>query len=219
VTHAGRLPPSPEDGPIAYLSPDSPLRRWVAGPPRWVFHGVCAVLALWVFWTSSRPAYDLIDDDAALPRLLLFGCALVWLARLIATLVRRDRPNRWWGLAPLGGLIVGVLMFSDAPLHGRFALAQGELGGVARTVLAAPNPTTAAAQRGDLGRVGTYRIQHIEVADGAVFFLVGHGGAYLGDNGFAYVPPSAPVPTSTPYVRVLHHLRGPWYTSSQHNDD
>jgi hypothetical protein len=218
VARTRGLPPAPQDGPIAHIHPeDHPIRRWLVGPPRWVFHGACAVLTLWLFWAASRPGYDITEDDAALPRLLLFGCAVVWLVRLIALLVRRERPGRWWAIAPLAGLTVGAMMFWDAPLHARFALARGELGGVARSVLAAPDPTAAAAQRGDLGRVGSYRVQHIEVADGAVFFLVGHGNAFVGDTGFAYVPPAAQIPEGTPYVRVLHHLGGPWYTWTQHH--
>ena len=214
VARARGLPPAPEDGPIAHIhAEDYPIRRWLTGPPRWAFHGVCAALTLWMFWSASRPAIDLIDDDYALPRLLLFGCAVVWLARLIATLVRRERPGAWWAIAPICGLVVGALLFWHAPLHARFALAQGELSGVARSVLAAPDPSAAAAQRGDLGRVGTYRVYRVEAVDGVALFLFSHAGGTVGRTGIAYLP-TGQVPQTLSDVRSFEHLRGPWYAWS-----
>lgn len=211
------LPPAPEDGPIAYLhTEDHPIRRWFVGPPRWAFHAVCALLTLWIFWSASRPATELIDDDYALPRLLLFLCALMWLGRLIATLIRRERPGAWWAVAPIGGLVATALLLWQAPLHARFALAQDELASVARSVLAAPDPSTAAGQQGDLGRVGTYRVHKVEAADGAVLFVFSHGNG-LGPSGMAYIPVT-PVPENLAYVHALQHLRGPWYAWSDRSD-
>jgi len=92
------------------------------GPPRWVFHAVCAVLTLRLLWMVSRPEYYLADDDAALPRVLLFGCALVWLARLIATLRRRERLGGWWLVAPVAGVVVAALIGLHVPLHLHSAL-------------------------------------------------------------------------------------------------
>jgi hypothetical protein len=80
----------------------------LATPPGRLFHAVCAVLALRLVWMHSQANYNV--DDAALPRLLLFVCAVVWLARLIATLRRDERLSRWRAIAPLGGLLVGLLM-------------------------------------------------------------------------------------------------------------
>jgi len=175
------------------------------------------VLSLWVLWYFSRPEMDLFE--AATPIVLLGACGFIWFLRLSSRAVLREELSRWWAVAPIGGVLLAVLVFTNAPLQARFTLAQGGLDDVARTVLAAPDPAADAAQRGDLGRVGTYRVHEVAVADGVVFFLLSHGNLWDDDTGIAYVPPPTPVPPSRPGGHHLHHLRGPWYTWTQPSND
>jgi hypothetical protein len=212
VTSAARVAPS--GSPEGRVVPAGrPLQRWEVDPPRWFFHGFCALFTLWLAWIWSRPTFDL--TDATIPLVLLAGCALIWTGRLAATMVRRERLGRWWLVAPTGAALVLVLFNAHAPLHARFALAQGDLGNVAQTILAAPDPVEAAAQEGDLGRVGTYRIRGVQSAGGVVYFQFDRGVGSMGRNGMAYIPASTPIPPTDIYAQSLQHLQGPWYVWSE----
>jgi len=216
VTGVWRIAPTrrPEDGAAGGLSLlERPVHRWEVDPPRWWFHAFCALFAVWLAWIWSRPAFDAFD--AAVPLVLLAGCALIWSGRLAATLFRGERPARWWLVAPAGAVLVVTLFHVHAPLHARFALAQDDLGDVARTVLAAPDPVAAAAQQGDLGHVGTYRVHRVLAAGGVVYFAFDRGVGSLGRNGMAYIPAASPVPPGDTYAQTLQHLRGPWYIWSE----
>jgi hypothetical protein len=185
------------------------LQRWESEPPGWCFHGFCALFASWLAWIWSRPAFEL--TDATVPLVLLAGCALIWTGRLAATMVRRERLGRWWLVAPVGAALVLALFSAHAPLRARFSLAEHDLGGVARAVLAAPDPVAAAAREGDLGRVGTYRVRDVLSADGVVYFQFDRGVGSLGRNGMAYIPKATPLPPAATYMQTLRHLQGPWY--------
>lgn len=210
MTSAQRV--APPRLPGGRVTPGRPVPRWEVEPPRWLFHGVCTLFTLWLALIWSRPTFDL--TDATIPLVLLAGCALIWTGRLAASLVRRDHLGRWWLVAPAGAALVLVLLHADAPLHARFALAQDDLGNVARAVLAAPDPVAAAAQQGDLGRVGTYRIHGVQSAGGIVYFQFDRGAGSMGRNGMAYIPSGVGVPTNV-YAQSLRHLHGPWYVWSE----
>jgi len=211
VTSAERVaPPRLPDGRV---TPGRPVQRWEVEPPRWLIHGVCALCTLWLAWIWSRPTFDLAD--ATVPLVLLSGCALIWTGRLAATMVRRDRLGHWWLVAPAGAALVLALFSAHAPLHARFALAQDDLGDVARAVLAAPDPVAAAAHLGDLGRVGTYRIHGVQSAGGIVYFQFDRGVGSMGRNGMAYIPTGSGVPPTDIYAQSLRHLQGPWYVWSE----
>jgi hypothetical protein len=208
------LPRQPQHGAAVQAARGArPVQRWQVDPPRWVFHGACALFALWLAWIWSRPTFDL--TDATVPLVLLAGCALIWTGRLAATLVRRERLGRWWLVAPVGAALVLTLFSVHAPLRARFALAQSDLGTIARAVLAAPDPVAAAAERGDPGRVGTYRILGVQSADGVVYFQFAGGVGSTGRNGMAYIPAGTPIPPARTYVQTLRHLQGPWYVWSE----
>jgi hypothetical protein len=203
-----------EGASIGGAPPARPAQRWEVEPPRWLFHTSCAMFALWLAWIWSRPTFDLAD--ATIPLVALSGGALIWTGRLAATLVRRERPGRWWLVAPAGAAVLLALFHTHAPLRARFALAQDDLGDVARAVLAAPDPVRAAAARGDLGRVGTYRVHGVQSADGIVYFAFDRGVGSMARNGMAYVPSTVTdVPTDV-YAQSLQHLRGPWYIWAEH---
>jgi hypothetical protein len=204
-------PPRQSEGRAAgaVALPGRPMQRWESEPPRWLFHGCCALFALWLAWIWSRPAFE--PADATVPLVLLAGCALIWTGRLAATMVRRECLGRWWLVAPIGAALVLTLLHAHAPLRARFSLAEGDLGGVARAVLAAPDPVAAAAHEGDLGRVGTYRVRNVLSADGIVYFQFDRGVGSLGRNGMAYIPDATPLPPADTYMQTLRHLQGPWY--------
>lgn len=212
VTGVWRIAPPRQSGDDAVggvtLAP-GPIQRWEVDPPRWFFHGFCALFTLWLAWIWSRPAFEL--TDATVPLVLLAGCALIWTGRLAATMVRREHLGCWWLVAPVGAALVVALFSAHAPLRARFNLAQDDLGDVARAVLAAPDPVDAAAHQGDLGRVGTYRIRAVQSADSIVYFQFDRGVGSLGRNGMAYIPPNTPVPPADTYMQTLQHLQGPWY--------
>jgi hypothetical protein len=189
------------------------VQRWEVEPPRWLFHTICAVFALWLAWIWSRPTFDVAD--ATIPLVGLSSTALVWTGRLAATMVRRERPGRWWLVAPAGAALLLSLFHAHAPLHARFSLARDDLGAVARTVLAAPDPVQAAAAQGDLGRVGTYRVHSVESADGIVYFAFDRGVGSMARNGMAYIPASVTALPTEVYAQSLHHLQGPWYVWSE----
>jgi hypothetical protein len=193
--------------------PSRPVQRWEVEPPRWLFHGGCALFVVWLAWIWSRPTFALAD--ATIPLVGLSGCALIWTGRLAASMVRRERLGGWWLVAPVGAAVVVALFNAHAPLQARFAFAKDDLGAVARSVLAAPDPVTAAAQQGDLGRVGTYRVHGVQSADGIVYFSFDRGVGSMGRNGMAYIPATVTDLPTDVYAQSLRHLQGPWYVWSE----
>lgn len=183
-----------------------PAPRTYTAPPRWGLHSTCALLALYLGWQASTPTPSVFGCLMATAALVF--CAAVWIIWLLVVLRERGPIGPWWALAPLGGVLTVALLLADAPLNARFALADGELSGVARSVLAAPDPAASAKAIGDLGQVGTYRVKRVEARDGVAFFNFG------ASDGMAYVPDGVAAPAETPYVLHLDHLRGPWYTWS-----
>ncbi|MGQ0847304.1 MAG: hypothetical protein ACT4QF_24565 [Sporichthyaceae bacterium] len=165
---------------------------------------MCAGFALSLLWLASRPAFPVWDLILPVGSLLLL--ALLWFLRLVSLAVLRTGLDRRWLVAPVGGLLTAVLVVSSAPLQARFTPAQSELGRVARQVLAAPDPAEAALERGDLGRVGTYRVKAVRVIDGSVFFTFGKG------HGMAYAPTADAEALRYTRDLWLGHLRGPWHT-------
>jgi hypothetical protein len=198
------------------MAEDSTQRWWLL-PPRLLFHGVCAFLLVWLAWVYSRPTFDAFD--AVAPAMLLAGCALVWSARFVASLVCRARLGRAWAMGPVGGVLAASLFFFGAPFQARFALAEDHLGDVAHSILAAPDPVAAAAQQGDLGRVGTYRIRGVQEAGGVVYFEFDRGVGSMGRNGMAYIPAATPMPPAAIFGQSLKHLHGPWYVWSENSVD
>ncbi|MGQ0630286.1 MAG: hypothetical protein ACT4P1_04540 [Sporichthyaceae bacterium] len=170
---------------------------------------MCTLATLYLFWVLSTPTpsfWSFLQGAFALA-----VCALLWLVRFGTTVRKRQPLDRWWALAPIGALMALSLVAVQAPLHARFSLADDELAAVARTVTTAPDPAASAKALGDLGRVGTYRVHRVEVADEGVFFTFRRGSFWAGPEGVLYAPDGIVAPELTADGRELDHIRGPWY--------
>lgn len=166
-------------------------------------------MVAWLCWKASTPVPAWFAGMGTAALLVL--AAVVWLARLGNAVLNRATFDRWWLVAPIGGVLTLALLMTDAPLHARFSLADGELGQIARQVAAAPDPTAAAKELGDLGRVGTYRVSRVQAREGVVYFTLRTGDDFLQSaGGVAYFVSSAARPEQTG-EEGFEHLRGPWY--------
>ena len=182
--------------------------RPLSEPPRWLFHGICLGLTLWVFWELSTPAPELFD--LAAPVFFLVVCAVVWVIRLVISIREGGTPQLWWLLAPVGGVLAMALVLTHAPLHARLSVSDDQLAAVAKSLLAAPDPAKAANAEGSLGRVGAYHVRDVHVRDGLVYFTVADFGFLSGPRGVIYVPAGSAPPSDT-WDQHVEHFRGPWF--------
>ena len=185
--------------------------RFGSRPPRWLFHGVTAVLAIGLLSTFSLPGSDFLAGYMWSTALIV--AAIVWGFRAYLVVVRR-RPNetirnaRWFLVAPLGGVIVYLLIVGSVPLRLRWAASEPAF----ERLVASVDSSTTPPLRGEATRIGWYDITNIVVVDDGILFYEDHG-AFLDDAGFAYLPHG-------PYPGLENggfenprfvHLHGPWY--------
>lgn len=178
-------------------------------PPGRLFHAGAALVALGVAWAASLP--EIAFGTAAALGLGVAVVGIVWFVRFACAVLRPGRrPARAWLVVPGGGLLLAALVLAGAPLQARFALARGDLTAVAQSLGAAGGRADPGGPAG--GRIGTYKIDRVEVRSRVVFFSVGDDPLIRArDGGFAYVPDGVDVPAGTPYVANLRPLGGNWY--------
>ncbi|WP_327084977.1 hypothetical protein OIE66_21670 [Nonomuraea sp. NBC_01738] len=182
--------------------PLPPLARMLTGPPGAPLLGAAGVTALIVLNYASVPGGGNI---LVLLAALTAGSwvAIGWLARFAVGLARADGRGgirgHWvrWAAAPVIGLIVAGLTWSDLAFQARFAASRPGLESYARSVEAGSEFD---------GWAGLYPVSSPErLGTHGVRFLV-DGSGFIDRYGFAYLPGGA-VEESGDYT----HLDGPWY--------
>jgi hypothetical protein len=160
-------------------------------------------------WVASAPAIGF--GSVLLLALMWFGIGAIWFVRLcvanslaLVRLMRGQRPaiRRWWSFAvdPAIVGVVGLLLYVDAPLEGRFALGRGGLEHDAKAVLAGTQRPSS------IHRSGLYHLDHVERSGSTVLFYTDVW------NGFAYAPNGGPSSVrGREYEPHFHRLDGPWY--------
>ena len=142
---------------------------------------------------------------------MLAICALVWLVRFIVSARSGGPGMRWYAVAPLGGVLSLVLVLTHVPLNARFSIAEDELVAIAEARLAATAPGDPRVPVvTNVGSVGTYDVERVEVHDGLVYFTLGSCGWFASDCGVIYAPAGATPPTDNS-IQDVEHFRGPWY--------
>lgn len=145
-----------------------------------------------VLYAVSFPGIQVI---AAIVGLYWLGAAaLIWAARLVGYVVTRPRGGLGDGvlflIAPLGALIVAVVLWADAPLRTRWALSRNSFADAAVDVAASQPPS--AISRPFNRRLGLYQVRGVRRVNTGVIFYE-KAGAILDDAGFAYLP-NGPTP-------------------------
>lgn len=185
-----------------------------AHPPGIVFHGLATVAALAYLWAFSVPGtmWEVWMGASAAAMVLV----AIWLLMAVRYWWWHRRSNaagraRWFLLAPLGGVLLGLLLGYDVSLRIRFAHARPAF----ERVAFATEPSSDLEESeafGVPGRFGSYEISYAFVQGEAVIFYE-RNGAFINDAGFAYLP-DGPFPElgdggwEAPQFR---HLMGPWY--------
>jgi hypothetical protein len=158
-----------------------------------------------VLWATSFPGLDLVP--AAIGGLGLAAAAGVWCVRLVAFVAARRTGHatgslRPFLLAPLGALLLLVLLVEHVPLRVRWAASRDAFEATMRTL-----DGTAQGLPAD---IGWYRVTRVIRHGDAVLFSEDHVGI-LDDTGFAYLP-DGPV-DDLPLVRPRFvHLGDDWYS-------
>ncbi|MEV4353255.1 hypothetical protein [Nonomuraea sp. NPDC049625] len=183
------------------------LTRILIGPPGKVLLPLVVLLALIILNHWSLPGggpFPLVLTG------LLLGLAtvVVWTARFLVGLLRSDGRaglrRHWlrWACAPVIGVAVVGLVYTDLPFAARFAFSEASLEQLARTVASGDE-----AGGHDDQWAGLYPLTSIERIEGGARFLVSDTG-FLDRYGFAWSPGGEPPDEShTGYT----HIRGPWY--------
>lgn len=187
----------------------APAPRRFARPPGRTFYALAAVPAGFLLWLASSPTANFWASAGALA--LLGLAAGIWVLRLVLGVVVAGRPGRAWALTPLAGLVLCGLLAVHAPLHARWTLAAGGFTRIAEPLSAPDRPTLRAEDLPTGRRIGTYRIERVDVEGRVVLFTFTGDAFARGDGGMAYVPDGVDVPADQPYVASLRHLRGNWY--------
>jgi hypothetical protein len=209
-------------GDRASQPPPHSLAALFPGPPGWIFHVLTALPAGALLHSVSLPGVDFVTAMLAYYALVL--AAGLWAVRGITYLVARRRgwptgDRRWWwfAVAPVGGVVVALLIGGSVPLQARWALSESAFEEIVRDV----TPTASVEDRVDLpapGRIGFYRITDAYRQGDAVVFHEATG-APLGFAGFAYLP-SGPFPElmygSVEVGPWFRHLSGDWYAWTAH---
>ncbi|TYB65433.1 hypothetical protein FXF51_19695 [Nonomuraea sp. PA05] len=185
----------------------APLLRTLARPPGWWLLGF--VTAVWLILVNSLS----LPGGGPFRLLMLtvplaLGTITVWTARLAAALARRDGRaglrRHWarWAAAPVLGVSVIAMAYTDLPFSVRFALSEASLERYARTVASRPDSVRESRW------VGLFPLQDAEAIEGGgARFLVRDSG-FLDRFGFAWSPAGMPPDEShTGYERI----GGAWY--------
>jgi hypothetical protein len=203
--------PTPTPEPVVTPPPEvaGRARRWLVDPPRTGFHVVVGVFGLLLLWVGTLPGVPIIPL-AGLTWLVAAGAA-VWALKLTVHLVRRRRGDaptagRWFLLAPVGGLVVVLLLASGAAFQLRWSVSRPSF---ERVVAAQTEPTTAGARK----QVGLYRVLGAPwVIGDAVVFHHPLGGGLFDDAGFAYLPEGVTPELDGQFESLrVERIEGPWY--------
>lgn len=186
------------------------LRR----PPGLVFHAVIAAAAVAVLYAFSVPGISFFVALLAGWVLILSG--VVWTLRGVLFWLARRRHRAvgsatWLLIAPLGGILVIALLWSETPLRVRWALSQNSFAKVVKE--APPGESRRDWRRLEAdGRVGLYRVTEAHRVGEAIIFYEANG-ALFDDAGFAYLPqgPFPELDTGWFESPQFRHLSGPWY--------
>lgn len=167
-----------------------------------------------MLWSASTPSGSLLAWLIGLAGGLLLG--LVWLCLFIGWLWERRGSNkteaqvRWFLVAPAMVLVALVLVLGQAPLKARWGFSRGSFQDAAEQALER-HPVGLAS---DEQRIGAYWVDAVQVSDGMVFFVIGHG--WWAENGFVYVSDEAP---DTQQAHAAYGLDDPlgdgWFTYSR----
>lgn len=178
-----------------------PKRGWASWwlfrrPPRFLFHSALVPGAAILLWNASLPGFS----PLYIAGIWLLGLgAIVWSIRLVGRVMSSRkgyakqglRGYAWFAVAPVAGLLVLALNYSNVPLRARWTIAKGDFVSVLRS---APLPTSRTEWEDFVApaRIGTYEISKaVRVGDGVIFFE--STGNLLGVAGFAYLP-TGPLP-------------------------
>ena len=193
---------------------DATRRRQTARqPPRWWFHVAAALPSIVLLWSASLPGTAFVPVLWAVGTLLLLG--VVWAVRVVLVLRDSDRRPRavaWLAVAPLGGLLVGALLVTEAPLTVRWAHSRAAF---EEAVVAAddPRPDRGGSQlSGFPRRLGTYDILWATADGDATAFFEDHGGGILTSAGFVHLPEPARRDEVLSGISHLEPLGDDWYT-------
>lgn len=159
-----------------------------AAPPGWVFHAVLVLPALAVLYADSFPGVAFFVLISA--GWVLLGASVVWAVRLVVwrRLRGSTRRVRWFALAPLGAVVVSMLLWVDAPLRARWQMSQAAFDTAAHQVQAGE----LSGATYDSRRLGLYTVTNVEQVKRGILFYE-KTGSLLDDAGFAYLP-SGPYP-------------------------
>lgn len=185
-----------------------------AAVPRWLFHAGLGLVLSWMLWDASTPATEPLVWLIGFAGALVLG--LVWLCLVIGWLwehrgrSRAETQVRWFLVAPAMVVVALVLVLGQAPLKSRWAISRGAFQHVAEQALEHPPSGIDTEQQ----RIGAYSVDGVQVSDGMVFFVIGHG--WWAENGFVYVADDA---LDSQQALAAHGLDEPlgdgWFTYSR----
>jgi hypothetical protein len=163
-----------------------------------------------MLWSYSYPGFGPLSFMAG--ALGLVVGAAVWIVRALLYLrakndASRQRRPRLFAVAPLAGLFVVALLWTDVPLRLRWALAKGDFEERLPAALADDEYFDIKTRR-----FGTYKITSIERNHEAVIFHESAGNLF-DDAGFAYLPngPRPALENGNFEVPQWTPLGGHWY--------
>jgi hypothetical protein len=185
------------------------LRRWLVGPPRWLFWALLMVTALVSLTSASLPdgSFELSLFATAgwlalgLTFVIRVGLALIFGDRWRGMLRNRER----WAAVPIAVALIAAFIYIRAPYRIALELAKPAIKSYAEH----PDAT-------EPHMVGVYRVSSAEhLPDGAARFVLTDNGWLR--SGLAYHPSQPPADYATSYIRS-RHIGGPWYVWSWSSD-
>lgn len=179
--------------------------------PGWAFHGVVGLGMAGFLYAVSLPGIGFFLAGACAVTLL--AAAVLWLVQAIGfgTARRRgEETGRGLGLlvAPICAVLLITLVWVDAPLRLRWAAGRPAFDRVVKAV----DDGRSAKEPLPSGRIGLYRISHIDrVPNGLIFYE--KTGNLFDDAGFAYLPdgPSPSLATGSFENPQWRALGNHWY--------
>ena len=162
--------------------------------------GLFGALVCGTLYAVSAPGWYFELTLAVIAAWLLVGAG--WLVSVAARVIRRRRLEWADGVVPALALVVGALVFFDAPLHARYRLSRSAMDAAATRVVAHPG------QARTIHRIGLWPTDRVERIPGGMRFTVS-GAGFLDAVGFAYSPSGEPARVGG--EDIYTHLDGPWY--------
>lgn len=198
-----------------YLGGRERVEDFQAKAPGLRFYLACTLTALALLWASTHPGYVGVQYEGSFYIAVMLG--LYWLLRLALHVRVGRRRRRSFLIAPIAALLLGGLLWTEAPFHVRWAAGQNAFD--AAVAALPPGEATEDWHSDDdsldvPGRVGSYRIDSAERVPGGVLFEVPGGCGSYPYSGFGWFP-SPPDPEAVSDLDfskpVFWHLDGPWY--------